>query len=360
MSNNQISAADWKSSQLTAWPLPWTSDTYNRFFSLLPITAVPCSTFKPKLLGRIQAVAFKSKFKADGFQGPALCLKLPSQSSDPSAVCHYVVQPENFVVLKPFDGYTPISPAAIAKEKQSKAKKDGQWFKFIFNQFVNHPTMAPSGGTAEQFVQPPTPLKVSSYDAITPLAKNTDNQPPKEGWSETDDDNEGNEGNKSPKMPFTLGQKDPDEETQAYKSNEDDIDVGGPKKSPPVLKTPPSGRPTTGDKVPRVLEQKDPALVTLLAQAKHVLKQRYMASKSKSKKKKWYQRKEKRQQQGKEMSEDECSTASDCSGDSEFAIGVGKNAKMVVHEYESKLKTPPPAKRSDSVTSLTTLQDQGN
>ena len=360
MSNNQISAADWKSTQLAAWPLPWTSDTYNRLFSLLPNTAAPCSTFKPKLLGRIQSVAFKSKFKADGFQGPALNLKLPSQSSDPSAVCHYVVQPENFVVLKPFDGYTPISPAAIAKEKQSKAKKDGQWFKFIFNQFVNHPTMAPSGGTAEQFVQPPTPLKVSSYDAITPLAKNTDNQPTKPGWSETDDDNEGNEGNRSPQMPFKSPQKDDDEETQAYKSNEDDIDVGGPKKSPPVVKTPPSGRPTTGEKMPRVMEQKDPALITLLAQAKHVLKQRFMASKSKSKKKKWFQRKEKRQQQGKEMSEDECSTASDCSNDSEFAKGVGNNASRLVEDWEGKLKTPPPAKRSDSITSLTTLQDQGN
>ena len=68
---------------------------------------------------------------------PALCLKFASKSSDPKDEVHWVLDPKNFVMLKPFEGYKPLGVENLNKERAAKGKSTGQWFISIFRS-LNH------------------------------------------------------------------------------------------------------------------------------------------------------------------------------------------------------------------------------
>ena len=194
MAQPKISAADWKASKPSVWNRLWTSDCFNRVFALDPLTAAPCTSFAPTLVGRALNVAFKSKYLLDSIESPALCLKFASKSSDPTDQVHYVVKPDNFVLLKAFEGYKPLSVDNLNKERAVKAKSSGQWFISVFRS-LDHPGYL---GSEEAKLPPSVPSKVSTSDALTPLP------PPAKPATEQDLEEE------DPKKKLPFGEEDDD------------------------------------------------------------------------------------------------------------------------------------------------------
>ena len=205
---NIIKAAEWKAAKMNYWHLPWTSDTCNRMFGLNATKPAPCDSFQPRYLGRGIAVGFRNGFDADGTKLPAVCVRVPSTSSNPLDFGHYVFQPTNFVLLKPFDGYSSINEAQVLKEKSYKNNANGSWYTSLFKSHMNK-------AFPNDFHQPPCPLYAESYHAVTPA-------PATPTLGGNDDNEEDDDDGVSKKLAFDSEKNKTDEKSKDKKKGSDD------------------------------------------------------------------------------------------------------------------------------------------
>jgi hypothetical protein len=240
------------------------------------------------------------------------------------------MQPENWQILKPFPGYTSFSEPYVAREKAKKANKEGQWFKFLFNQCTDRVLV---GTGTPEYIQPETPAKVTTSEAITPVAeipqpKATDKQFKQllksQGFG-SGSGHEESEGEASgDTLPFEL-------ESEAEKSEEEqDEKLDVPAAAPPPVTPPP--RSYVGEKKPRY-----PKYADLWVKSKRVLKQRFLDEKQKRKAILWGAEQRKREKEGKEMSEDECPECSDCSDDYEFKAIMARHGEKMRPSLEKEM-----------------------
>ena len=224
-STPKILAADWNSANLGHYRNAWSSDCYNRVFSLTPMMTPPCTSFQPRLLGQAVVHAFRGAFNHDGVKAPAVCLKFQSTNSDPEDQACVILQPINFVVLKAFAGYMPMDEKIVNKEKSYSRNKVGQWYGALFKGNVVSVASAPE-------ILSKFPLHVVSTEAMTPNERKQENA----------DDTFGNEGENNQdnddvrkRMPFD--DKFDDDATEKYDDkvleDEEDVDVGGANPSTP-------------------------------------------------------------------------------------------------------------------------------
>ena len=363
MSNAKFTTVTYNSASMNHWQAPWTSDVYNRLYVLNPLNPSPCSSFTPKLVGVILNVSFKASHTADKVKAPALCLRLPSTSSDPTNFTHYLVQPSNFVVLRLFSGYLPPSQQTIKDLKAKKNNASGMWFKDYFGECKKEMPFA------QQHVAAP-PASVQSYEALTPqVARQSGKDSPTgsdtEAPSEHDEPEDNNDNvNPQRKLPFSdkkdKGDKDTKEET------EDFIDVGGAGSGG-------AGSGTSASKTyhPKIGEKRPRHLADAAAYAKQVVWHKRTAEKASKKIKKWAKkqadRRAKAQEEGEDYSTESDTSASEISEGSDFEEEVKKMTTKLETDPKSSyyLGTKPPApatlaKTPASRSSSTGSDKQGN
>ena len=174
MVKNLVNASHWNTANINIYHQPWTTDKQNRFFSLEawgPINSNP--QFTAKFLGRPVNIAFKSKHRATGKEEPCLCFLFEADLAHPHGVAR-LVQPCNFVIVSPFDGYDPIDQAEVTKYKNKKDLAGGAWYKKIWGLYcsavepLEYKQPAPSGPV--KVVEP----KKTVQEKKDPTQKNLD------------------------------------------------------------------------------------------------------------------------------------------------------------------------------------------
>jgi hypothetical protein len=132
-----VTASHWNTANVNLYHQPWTTDKKNRFFSLEawgPVSTNP--QFTAKFLGRPVNMAFKSKYKATGKEEPCICFLFPADTANPHGVAR-IVQPSNFVIVSPFDGYDPIEEGEVKKYKSKKDLAGGSWYKKVWTSYCS-------------------------------------------------------------------------------------------------------------------------------------------------------------------------------------------------------------------------------
>ena len=234
-STPKILAADWNSANLGHFRNAWSSDSYNRVFSLTPMMTPPCTSFQPRLLGQAVVHAFRGAYNHDGVKAPAVCLKFQSTNSNPEDQTCYILQPINFVVLKAFQGYMPMDEKIVNKEKSYSRNKVGQWYGSLFK--GNAVSVADAPEILAKF-----PIHVVSTEAMTPNERKLENE-----YDAFGNEGENNQDSDPVKKNLPFDDQNDDDATEKYDDkvleDEDDVDVGGANPSTP--------RPKTSVKVPR-------------------------------------------------------------------------------------------------------------
>ena len=330
MAQPKISAQDWKAAKPSVWNRLWTSDCFNRVFALDPLTAAPCTSFTPTLVGRALNVAFKSKYLLDSIESPALCIKFASKSSDPSDQVHYVVKPDNFVLLKAFEGYKPLSVDSLNKERAVKAKSSGQWFISVFRS-LDHP-----GYLSSEEAKLPTslPSKVSTSDALTPLPppakpateQDLEEEDPKKKLPFGDEDDDLDDDEKAQMKKMGLEE---DDTSNTATSSSDSDDAGPVKKTVLNMRTGKSKTIQSTLKGTGAVVHRPP--VTARAYARKYLFRSWQTKKSLKKRGNWDVSVYARVEAG-ELADDigSCSEASEVDGDEDFEAAVTAMANRMI------------------------------
>ncbi len=60
----------------------------------------------------------------------------PADTANPHGVAR-LVQPSNFVIVSPFDGYDPIEEAEVKKYKGKKELAGGSWYKKVWTSYCS-------------------------------------------------------------------------------------------------------------------------------------------------------------------------------------------------------------------------------